>query len=116
MAQTYWAGKGRWIGYLSYDLGRLFEELPEGAVDDLGLPLFVFTYCRLVGERLYAPDAEHGEVGGSVEIEFYAARYETAVARAIEFIGAGDVFQVNLSQRFTVGLAARPVEIFITGW
>src|SRR5580700_10303255 len=36
--------RGRWIGYLSYDLGRWFEQLPALAKDDLGLPLFVFTY------------------------------------------------------------------------
>src|SRR5579871_1582264 len=28
----------RWIGFLSYDLGRLFEDLPSTAVDDLHLP------------------------------------------------------------------------------
>jgi anthranilate/para-aminobenzoate synthase component I len=112
MAQTYWPGKGRWIGYLSYDLGRLFEELPNGAVDDLGLPLFVFTYCRLVGERSYTPDAEHGTSTDRLKSNFTRARYEAAVARAIEFIGAGDVFQVNLSQRFTVGLPGRPADIY----
>ena len=33
----------RWIGYLGYDLGRLFEKLPARAVDDLQMPLFAFT-------------------------------------------------------------------------
>src|SRR5438270_6049353 len=28
----------RWIGFLSYDLGRWFENLPAPAVDDLSLP------------------------------------------------------------------------------
>jgi hypothetical protein len=40
---------GRWIGYLSYDLGRWFERLPARSADDLGLPLFVFTYHRRRG-------------------------------------------------------------------
>src|SRR5258705_5056607 len=35
--------EARWIGYLSYDLGRLFEHLPVLAAEDLGLPLFSFT-------------------------------------------------------------------------
>ena len=32
--------------------------------------------------------------------------YEAAVRRAVDYILAGDVFQVNLSQRFTAGLPA----------
>src|SRR6185437_1311989 len=52
----------RWIGYLSYDLGRSFESLPVRASDDLGLPLMVFVHCapatagasesRILQERL----------------------------------------------------------------
>src|SRR5688500_12203487 len=33
----------RWVGYLSYDLGRLFEELPNTAQDDLRFPLYCFS-------------------------------------------------------------------------
>ena len=38
-----------------------------------------------------------------LESNFRRAEYEAAVARAIEYIAAGDIFQVNLSQRFTAG-------------
>jgi para-aminobenzoate synthetase component 1 len=38
--------------------------------------------------------------------------YESAVARAVEYIRAGDVFQVNLSQRFSAGLRERPRAIY----
>ncbi len=31
--------RGGWIGYLSYELGRHIERLPQRAVNDLGLPL-----------------------------------------------------------------------------
>ena len=34
---------GGWIGSLSYDLGRLFEDIGGAALDDLTLPLFTFT-------------------------------------------------------------------------
>src|SRR5687767_9709531 len=47
-----WMGRGsfedyaplsfRWVGFLSYDLGRLFERIPTCAIDDLGTPLFAF--------------------------------------------------------------------------
>src|SRR5687768_6634000 len=167
---------GRWVGYLSYDLGRLFERLPERAGDELGLPLFVFSYHGPVEQRLEGrgvpgglraqpeplagsrpfrsllprgrgderrtSNVEHptssesnvleassavlGAVGerpphpplapeyrgegscGGLSSNFSRARYEGAVGRAVEYIRAGDVFQVNLSQRFSAGLRERP--------
>lgn len=38
--------------------------------------------------------------------------YERAVMRAKEYIAAGDIFQVVLSQRFEVGLSAHPFEVY----
>ncbi len=38
--------------------------------------------------------------------------FEKAVVRAKEYIAAGDVFQVVLSQRFEVGLRANPFEVY----
>jgi para-aminobenzoate synthetase component 1 len=38
--------------------------------------------------------------------------YLGAVARAREYIGAGDIFQVNLSQRFDVALDMHPYELY----
>ncbi|MFP5262999.1 MAG: anthranilate synthase component I [Blastocatellia bacterium] len=40
------------------------------------------------------------------------AQFEEAVVRAKEYIAAGDIFQVVLSQRFEVGLGAHPFEIY----
>jgi para-aminobenzoate synthetase component 1 len=39
-------------------------------------------------------------------------RYERAVERAIDFIRAGDVFQVNLSQRLTAGWHGDPFALY----
>ena len=39
-------------------------------------------------------------------------RFEQAVIRAKEYIAAGDIFQVVLSQRFEVGLSAHPFEVY----
>ena len=38
--------------------------------------------------------------------------YRAAVARCIDYIAAGDIFQVNLSQRFTVDPAPDPLAIY----
>jgi para-aminobenzoate synthetase component 1 len=40
-------------------------------------------------------------------------RYLRAVERAIGYIGAGDVFQVNLSQRFTTGGDLDPLDLYL---
>ena len=49
----------------------------------------------------------------SLKSNFTAGGYQQAVARVIEYIRAGDVFQVNLAQRFSIGLQGRrPFEIY----
>jgi para-aminobenzoate synthetase component 1 len=45
---------------------------------------------------------------------FDQAGYEKAVARVVEYILAGDVFQVNLSQRFEAPASGDPFELYRT--
>jgi para-aminobenzoate synthetase component 1 len=102
----------RWIGYLGYDLGRLFERLPERTVDDLQMPLFAFTLHHVPvtlpwSGRTYEPRANR-----TLCSNFTRDRYIGAVERAIDYIAAGDVFQVNLSQRFTAALTEHPSQIY----
>jgi len=112
MSGTFWPGDGRWIGYLSYDLGRLFETLPSKAANDLNLPLFVFTYCRPTADRPGGAEADYGIGGLGLSSDFTRAQYEAAVGRVMNYIAAGDVFQVNLAQRFSAGLTCHPAEIY----
>jgi para-aminobenzoate synthetase component 1 len=112
MSQTRWPGEGRWIGYLSYDLGRLFEKIPARSVDDLGLPLFVFTYCRPAPDRLPGFEADYGRSDAPLKSNFTREQYEKAVRKSLQYIADGDVFQVNLAQRFVAGVAAPPAEIY----
>ena len=49
---------------------------------------------------------------GSVRSNMSKARFEEAVLAAKEYIAAGDIFQVVLSQRFEVGLSAHPFEVY----
>jgi para-aminobenzoate synthetase component 1 len=123
--------KGGWIGNLSYDLGRLFERLPEAASDDLQLPLFTFTYHdrvvaidRAVGMaydcRVEMPPGRdaideipcYSVTDAALKSTFTRETYENAVSRAMEYIRAGDVFQVNLSQRFSCGLRTSPRALY----
>jgi para-aminobenzoate synthetase component 1 len=112
MSKNFWPGEGRWIGYLSYDLGRLFEPFPAPPVDDLQIPLFVFTYCRPAGERIYAPEPEYGRSDAPLDSNFTREGYLRAVQQAIDYIRAGDIFQVNLAQRLSVGLPVHPAAIY----
>jgi aminodeoxychorismate synthase component I len=110
---------GRWVGYLSYDLGRLFESLPEKAIDDLKWPWFIFGHCAEVES---GPCQTLSGIQGAVENElvgslsyhstFTQAEYLAACRRVLEYIAAGDVFQVNLSQRFTLPFGESPWDIY----
>ena len=96
------SGRARWAGYLGYDLGRFFEHLPPRVPDDIGLPLFAFVLCSPV-DRQPGPAAWHRRPDSRrVGSSFTRDEYVRAVQRAIEYVRAGDVFQVNLSQRLTV--------------
>jgi anthranilate synthase component 1 len=58
------------------------------------------------------------EVGGEVTIpvssNFTPAKYEAAVEKCLEYIRAGDIFQVVLSQRFQTKLTAPSFELYRT--
>ena len=101
----------RWVGYLSYELGSRFEEMKLTTADDLNLPLFVFTLHEL-GESSAMKPTVHPQSSTPVRSSFSRGEYLQAVQRCIEYIKAGDVFQVNLSQRFTSGLNSQPAEIW----
>jgi para-aminobenzoate synthetase component I len=85
----------RWKGFLSYDLGRLFEEIPQRARDVFRAPLFQFG--MLGGE--WPVRAERPQ---RPPPELYRLRSSFSRDRCLAYIRAGDVFQVNLAQVFTV--------------
>ncbi len=111
-----------WIGYLGYDVGRWIENLPSRAANDRDWPIIdlgwcpgylVYDYvtqrwraCGTWGDGGY-PDLDIAapQVGqftaGHLRSVFTREQYEQAVARVIDYIAAGDAFQVNLSQRLT---------------
>lgn len=49
-----------------------------------------------------------GGAAGGIESNFTKEEYLRAVARAKDYIAAGDIFQVNLSQRFHADLSCHP--------
>ena len=115
------------VGYLSYDLGRRFERL-RGPVRDSGWPELEFRFydALWVGQagggeiwardaaaaerlavRLAAPaPAVEREVLGPLEDLEPPATYLAGVARILEYLRAGDVYQVNLARRLGAALPA----------
>jgi anthranilate/para-aminobenzoate synthase component I len=117
--------KGGWIGWFSYDLGRLFERIPALAIDDLGLPLFELSWHdrahihdRVTGtwfectceSQLSVPKelthdlatADSSRLQRQTPCPPMSRRcYIDNVKRALEYIRAGDIFQVNLARRIS---------------
>lgn len=120
---------GTWIGFLSYDLGRTVEPTAQGssgrASDDRHWPLIEFAWCpamllhdnvtgawQTVGDASRLPDIDAARPAddgrgtapprfGPLRSGVTADAYRAAVRRVIDAIGAGDIFQANLTQRFS---------------
>ncbi|MCG3149355.1 MAG: Aminodeoxychorismate synthase component 1 [Verrucomicrobiae bacterium] len=114
------SGNGAAIGYFGYDLKNFIEKLPARAGDDIGLPdLWFGFYSKLrVGAAARGspplpvnPQDRHG--GRPRQSNFTPATYRAAVLRAKEYIAAGDIYQVNLSQRFQCEVSAPAPEVYL---
>jgi anthranilate/para-aminobenzoate synthase component I len=116
---------GGWIGWLSYDLGRVLEPAADSAVrgprarDDRSWPLAEFAWCpgALVYDGLHRawfaagaePPVALGAGGpriasfrcGPLRSAVTRDEHLSAVRRAIEYIAAGDIFQANITQRLS---------------
>jgi len=132
---------GGLVGYLGYDLCHFVERLPRTARDDIGLPdlhmalydhalayehatgqWFAVSLCgnegtRRAAEWLALPPtvpvgASQAAARGAVKAKSSRDGYLAAVRRAKDYIAAGDIFQVNLSQRFDARIAVPPAELY----
>ncbi len=93
------------VGWFGYDLGRHLERLPSRAADDRGFPDLFLAVADPSGPRAVSPATYAREFflpppGGPEGSTFDRAAYLAAVRRAIDHVEAGEIYQVNLSQRF----------------
>ncbi len=128
------------FGFFSYDFGWEIEDLPNLAKDDLKIPkllfvipqtLIIFDHLKQVIEiladdpaeivdRLKQPipfplikgEGEKGDGGNPFPSNFTKPAFENAVIKAKEYISSGDIYQVNLSQRFQTKIREHPFEIY----
>jgi len=129
-------GGGWRAGWLSYDLGRELEALPALARDEHGLPPLavghygaVLEFDHLRREVRVRGDGDASHLVGalrraaSVEVpehkplrrwtsSLWRPAYEGAVQSAIDYIRAGDVFQVNLAQRLSTPWSGDPFALY----
>jgi para-aminobenzoate synthetase component I len=127
---------GGWrAGWLSYDLGREIEALPAIARDDRQLPPLALGSYPAYLEFDHARSEVHvhgGEAATALVQALERAQiepplhrplrrwtsslprsvYERAVGRAIDYIRAGDVFQVNLAQRLSAPWSGDPFALY----
>ena len=121
------------VGYFSYDLRHRVEALPRRCDYDVPVPEFilglydralVFDHRRGVtewvgpaGAEPELPEPAESEEPMPVspvrlEANFTREDYLAAVRRAKDYIAAGDIFQVNLSQRFSGECASDGVAVY----
>lgn len=127
------------VGYLAYELKNGIEHLPQSARDDLRLPdllllvpseIWVHDQLQQTLRRLRLRNAltDQGTISGPMETaaarpaevlrpgalrsNFSQPDYLQAVTRIRDYIRAGDVYQVNLSQRFSFPLEGNPFDLF----
>lgn len=148
--------QGGAVGYLSYDMGRFFEALPEKSQDDLAIPELYFMIVdtlvifnsmegkiQLVANVKVDEDVEQAYQEGMAKISQLEAKlgtelqwepfvlsenpvladipihsnftkeaFEKGVEKIVEYIKAGDVFQVNFSQRLSTPINFDPLRIY----
>lgn len=124
--------RGGWIGWLSYELGRVFDRqpMPTGSTQSLAdfslghyRSLLAWDHatgsCWQVGEPLDlrpsgSPVRPRAKTGSTAPVAstFTPAGYAAAVEQVIERILAGDIFQANLSQQFRTRFTGDPVALY----
>ena len=144
---------GGMVGYLSYDMARVFERLPDENPDDLNLPdaIFLLTDTILIFDHLEHkikvisnahikknPKKAYQEAIGKIEglisqlrkpiregsrvkdqglrvkikSNFTKEAFKKRVRKAKEYIRAGDIIQVVLSQRLETKITVDPFDIY----
>lgn len=112
---------GGLAGYFGYDLGRQLEKIPELTEDDLNIPdMMVGIYTNVLAfdhqnSKAWKIGSDALPEKGTTPLEYVPAPIHWApnksekdycanIQKVIDYIHAGEVYQVNLSRRFEANL------------
>lgn len=102
----------RYVGYFGYGLSRFVERLPNQATDDLHVPLLLFGRLEVGEAPVRAEPAPILRDLPTITRVMSPLRYRQKVKRVLKYIAAGDIFQVNFSQRYAIHTNAPPASIW----
>ncbi len=102
------------IGFLSYDLARSLEPraFSNSPLDDLKIPDARLRFYKSLHFEPLPVLASASDSFDTVEEEGADHKYLQDVARIIEWIGRGDIYQANLTRRFEVPFASSARALF----
>ena len=118
------------LGYLSYDLGRRFEQLPEKTEHDLSLPdmaIGIYNQAIVFDKKkqcayLICPDNKRHEITAFLQQQLASSpteeleafkltnswqsnidkqQYQQKFEQVKDYLYSGDCYQINLAQRFS---------------
>lgn len=130
--------QGGAMGYLAYEMKNQIEKLPQTARDDLGLPDVFLMFpskilihdrkernlrlCKLsvdgIDKYIKYPaskpvsENQQSSMIGEITSNTIHEQYIDSVRNIKEYILSGDIYQVNLSQRFSVSFNHDPFTLF----
>lgn len=104
----------RVVGWLGYDLGLDVEPWPQSLADDFPVPVLHVAAYGDVAEfaDVAATGAPDVPAAGPLQATVTQKDYEHRVARVVEHIKCGDIFQANLTQPFTATFDGDPRALF----
>ena len=134
--------QGGMVGFLSYELGKYIEKLPDTRIDDYNIPEYYFGIYDVIyvhdilKNKFYIAGFNFNEntsqktdkfknalenlkeeaysikIGSNLTSNFEKENYKNAIKKAKEYIFAGDIYQVNLSQRFATDFTGEPIQFY----
>jgi len=113
-----WFGLYETVLLLDHARGEAFLVGSDGPAAEAILDALAARAAHPDGQHSTAGQAGRGTRDADLVCNFTRQEYEAAVARVREYIAAGDIFQVNLSRRFTVAappgdVARQPADLYV---
>jgi para-aminobenzoate synthetase component 1 len=108
------------VGYLGYDMKRHIEDRAAGPIDPVDIPecyIAFYEVVHCVDARALAPPPPPPPPEpriSALRSSFSRIEYEQAVRKILEYIQRGDIYQANLTQKFSAPCPVDPFDAYLT--